>query len=140
MICALVNFLSLSEKNSLLTGKISFAFPDCCFVHLSLDKPAKGEESIMVKSADIDRTMSTYQEIAYYTGRRPQKPISPTLDPAFFNTENKYGATVNHSPAFSVVETTGYAWNDSLSGGMNQTQSMDGAFHKTAEWGDVGRR
>jgi len=45
---------------------------------------------------------------------------SPSFDAAFFDAEHEDCPTLNHCPAFRVVEAASDAWNDTLPCGVYQ--------------------
>jgi hypothetical protein len=65
---------------------------------------------------------------------RRQSHTCPSFDPAFFDAEHKDGAGLDHRPAFSIVESTCDARDDTLTSGMDEAQGVDGSLNVAGEW------
>jgi len=96
----------------------------------------------------------SHQEITDDARRRPQQAIyhwsegsngwsqlygrtCPALDTTLLDTEDEDRTTLDHCASLIVVQSASDAWDDSLSGGMDEAESINGCLDVADEGGDV---
>jgi hypothetical protein len=87
-----------------------------------------------------DKGECTHKEVPCNARCRPGEALGPTSNPALLDTEHEHGTTPNDGRPFLLVQSAGDAGDDTLTGSLNQPQSVCGRLHESMEWDVRGAR